>query len=352
MFWYVYGTVIVICHVPITVDIIRLVRPEWKIPRVTGSVTQFVLVFLSVLVFCVSIIQHFTFFLPLLAPDPLHSLDGILHIVFSVWIWINVTVHFYMTLFVHPGEDKELMLSDNDNQNGLWNENTESGLTYRSRRGTQTGGDEASEMGLYSIETSDDPQLPKPQTGIEWSPKRTNYCRVCQINVAYADHHCPYIGRCLGFYNYAHFYIGMIYGLLGMLYAMFVTLPHFYRCDIKSLLVYFGLMDEEASSDVCEELGTQSRASVPVLVALWGCWNMVSIQTFFLLADISTFNVLKNIQRVPILRFTWHRIKGRKCLQPQSRLSVLLRKQRPNILYYILPLRNRSIRLREPISML
>ena len=354
MFWYIYGTIIVICHIPIAIDVIRLVHPKRcpKIPRISGSISRYVLAFLTGLVFCVAILQHFIIFLPLVAPDPLHTPKGYVHVVLSTWVWINVTVHFYTAFFTHPGEDRELPFSDSENQKGLWNGNSGNGLTYRNH-GPRMGDFEVSELDIpvYRVESLDThcSQIPGSQTGMEWSPKRSNYCRVCQTNVAYADHHCPYIGNCLGLRNYAHFYLGAVYGLFGMLYALYITLPYFYRCDIKPLL---GLMEEENSMKICRELGTQSRAAIPILVVLWISWNMVFVHTVLLLADISTFTLFKNTQNVPLLRFTWQRIRGRLFLQPCSRLSVLLRKQRPNILYYILPLRSKIIRLKEPISIL
>lgn len=354
MFWYIYGTVLVICHVPITVDILRLVRPQCKIPRVTGLISKYILGVLAGVAFCVAILQHFTVFLPVMAPRPLHSLYGMANVVFSLWVWLNVTIHFYMALLLHPGEDKELPCTLNDvgieNRNRPWNGNTVNGLTYRNNESINSNTiAQTSQLDLPVLSTNSTDDGSKAQTGMEWSPKRSNYCRVCQVNVAYADHHCPYIGKCLGVNNYAHFYLLMIYGLLGMLYALYVTLPYFYRCDIRPL---FGLTVEEDHLEACQELGTQSRASIPVIIALWIISNMTLIQTFFLLADISTFNVLKNTQRVPVLRFAWERVKGRLWLRPHSRLNVLIRKRRPNILYYILPLRNRNIRPPNNISVM
>ena len=357
MFWYIYGTIIVVCHIPIAIDVVRLVRPKRcpKIPRVSGSISRYVLAFLTGFVFCIAILQHFIVFLPLVAPDPLHTLKGHIHIIFSTWVWINITVHFYTAFFTHPGEDRELPFGRNENQKELSNGNTGNGLTYRNH-GTRTGDFATAELDLpvYSMESGLDincNQTPGTHTGMEWSPKRSNYCGVCQINVVYADHHCPYIGNCLGLRNYAHFFLGAIYGLLGMLYALYITLPYFYRCDIKPLL---GLMKEfeENTLRICGELGTLSRTSIPVLVVLWTCWNVVFVHKVLLLADVSMFNLFKNTQKVPLLRFTWQRISGRRFLQPHSRFNVLLRRQRPNILYYILPLRNKFIRLKEPISIL
>lgn len=359
MFWYIFGTVIVICHIPITVDIIRLVRPQLKIPRVSGSISRLVLVFLTGLTFCVVIYQYFTVFVPLVAPDPLHSLYSAFHVGFAVWLWINVVGHFYTALFVHPGEDRESelpsVLSDTQRSgNGA----TGTDLTYRSR-GTQVSVNTANHSETSELELpvcdalwSDNVQITKLQCGMEWRPRRSNYCRVCRINVAYADHHCPYLGKCLGVNNYAHFYIGLIYGLLGMLYTLYVSLPYFYMCDIKPMLGLLTSVDEEKRPNVCEWLGTKSRVPISTLVVTWICSTMVLIQTAFLLSDISTVIVLKNFQRVPVLRFMWHRFMGRIYLQPHSRFNVLIRKQRPNILYYILPLRSKKIQVRQPVSLL
>ena len=362
MFWYIFGTVIVICHIPITVDIIRLVRPQLKIPRVTGSVSRLVLVFLTGSTFCVVIYQYFTVFVPLVAPDPLHSLYSAFHVGFAAWMWINVVGHFYMALFVHPGEDRESELPSvvSDTQRS-GNGTTGTDLIYRSRW-TRVSEDATSdttnhldtselELPVCDALSRDNVQITNLQSGMEWRPRRSNYCRVCRVNVAYADHHCPYIGKCLGVNNYAHFYIGLIYGLLGMLYTLYVTLPYFYMCDIKPILQLTSIGEEERLN-VCEQLGTKSRAPITTLVVMWICFNMVLIHTAFLLADISTVNVLKNFQQVPVFRFMWHRIMGRIYLQPHSRFNVLLRKRRPNILYYIFPLRSKKIQVRQPVSLL
>ena len=355
MFWYIYGTIIVVCHVPIAVDVVRLVRPKRcsKIPRISGQISRYVLLFLTGLVFCIAISQHFIVFLPLVAPDPLHSLKGLVHVVFPLWVWVNVTVHFYTAFFVHPGEDKELSLSGiiNASRKELWNRSSGSGLTYRSHGTPNDDIDfEASELDLpvYSTDSDNLSQNAIPHTGMEWNPKRSNYCRACQLNVTYADHHCPYIGNCLGLRNYAHFYMVAIYGLVGMLYALYITLPYFYRCDIKPFL---GLTEGEKNlKSLCDELGTQSRTLIPILMVLWVCWNVVFVHTVLLLADISTFNLFKNVQQVPLLQFVWQRIRGGAFRHPHSRLNVLLRKQRPNILYYIFPLRNKAIRFKDPVS--
>lgn len=355
MFWYIYGTVIIICHVPIVVDLVRLVRPKLKIPRFTGSISQFFLVLLAGVVFCVVLLQYFAVFLPLVAPEPLHhSLYGVFRVLFPAWIWINVTVHFFTSAFVHPGEERELpcTFGDAENQNlkESWNVTTQGkGLTYRNR----VANPEVSEIDLpvyAGMELSNNTHISKPQSGMEWNPERSNYCHACQINVAYADHHCPYIGKCVGINNYAHFYLSLVYSIVGMLYALHVSLPYLYKCDIKPLL---GLSLTTDDLNTCEVLGTQSRASIPVLVGLWFYFHMVLIQTVLLVADISTFNLLKNAQHVPLLRFMCERIRARQFLQPNSRFNMLIRNQRPNFFYYLIPLRNRNIRIiRQPISIL
>ena len=332
MFWYVYGALLLIAHIPITVDVVRLVRPGWKISRPVHSLQMYLLIIVVGVIFCVVLWHHLAIFLPLIAGS---TLSIVLHVVFALWIWVNAIVHYYLALFIHPGLDKSLTLEGAADQNGP-KVTTESydgdAVSIRSRSAGLTN--------QKSVESL----IPKPQDGMEWKPNRISFCRVCHSHIPHMDHHCPYTGSCFGVRNYAHFYLGMCYGLLGALYASLISAPFFFRCDVKYLLMYINLIGGELSVE-CEQLGTQSRAFLPVLAGTWIALNLVVIQTLLLLADVSTINALKNINSVPLLKFLLQRIKGRKFLQPDSRLNTLILNQRPSILYYLLPLRNRKHRM-------
>lgn len=330
MFWYVYGSLLFIAHIPITVDVVRLVRPSWKISRPVHSLQMYILVIVVGIIFCVGLWHLLGVFLPLIAGG---FLSTTLHVVFASWVWINVVGHYYLSLFIHPGLDKASSeYHGNDHSGPIVTTEGHDGDTVTVRSRNVGYSDSAQQISMEN-------PIPKPQDGMEWKPNRVNFCKVCQNHIPHMDHHCPYTGSCFGVRNYAHFYLGMCYGLVGALYALVITGTFFFHCDIKYLLIYINLIGGELSAE-CEQLGSHTRAFLPVLAGTWIALNLVMIQTFLLLADVSTINALKNINTVPLLKFMLQRIRGRKFLQPDSRLNVLILNQRRGILFYLLPLRN------------
>jgi len=52
-----------------------------------------------------------------------------------------------------------------------------------------------------------------------WKPDRAHHCSICKICVAKMDHHCPWLGNCIGTHNLKSFYLFCFYQtLMGLTY--------------------------------------------------------------------------------------------------------------------------------------
>lgn len=51
-------------------------------------------------------------------------------------------------------------------------------------------------------------------------PPRTHHCSVCRRCHLRMDHHCPWLDNCVGFYNHRHFFLYMVFTVLGCLFLM------------------------------------------------------------------------------------------------------------------------------------
>ena len=60
-------------------------------------------------------------------------------------------------------------------------------------------------------------------------PNRTHHCRLCNICVLKMDHHCPFVGNCIGLVNYRYYYQLLFYGSCFLLFS----------CVIYCFNIYF-----------------------------------------------------------------------------------------------------------------
>ena len=351
MFWFLYVTMFLVgmVHVPIIVDVLRFFFPEWKLSRLTTRVIKYLLITIMTTIYCIALGYHVIVFLPLLS-DNIKSLKWVLHLGFACWVWINVVVNYSFAVFVHPGTDKTHLESDNKKavpvdaaaqERDRNADSNQTGFSFRAQRTTSGAGnmttiqDSTTDRGSSSRE---DKVIPKH--GMNWEPKRSYFCKACQTKILYMDHHCPFTGNCVGFKNYSHFYLWLLYGTIGLVYAVLVTYPYFSECKMKNVWWFFGLVESRVKSPLCEDIGVHPYIFLPALAGCWICINMLSLQTLTLLTDVSTFNCIVNSIKLPLLRFAWHRIRGGKFREPNSRLNVLLLRQRKSMLWFLLPVRN------------
>lgn len=380
---FVYATIFLVAlvQIPIAVDLLRFLFPQWRIARLASKAVYSILFVVMGTIFCIGLGYHLFVYLPLLTgSNPLNSVAGILHTCFALWIWINMVGNYYCAVFLHPGRTAMAMANHSTNQTtsderavpqqqlqaraqGTGTREPSIVITndddvlLRSRQGQGLGGTSGEidpiEVHLPNVQNGQNSPMtatpcitlpPRPKTGLEWQPKRTQYCKICEAAVPYLDHHCPFTGNCTGMRNYSNFYVGLLYGVVGLAYASAITLPYFFDCDLKNIFWFLGLIRDRQRSQVCIELGAHTHIFLPVFAGFVVSFNMLFLQTIFLLADVSTYNVLKNWRRFPMLRFMRERITGKKYRDPDSRWNVLIASQRPSLLWYLIPASNNFFR--------
>jgi len=140
------------------------------------------------------------FCLPLLKEKVLgYGFLGCMYTVIWLYFSFMFLFHFVMTSFTNPGRAQEIETQE----------------SYKV---------ESDNENLDMIYT------PRWCTSCQcWKPPRTHHCGICDRCTLRMDHHCPFMGNCIGLYNLGHFLSMYVFilvgGTLGLIPIVFALLP-------------------------------------------------------------------------------------------------------------------------------
>lgn len=72
--------------------------------------------------------------------------------------------------------------------------------------------------------------MDRDKAGALMKPPRSHYCQISRRQVLRMDHFCPWVGNCVGFYNYRYFFLFLTWLAIGCWYGVMISLVPFFKC--------------------------------------------------------------------------------------------------------------------------
>lgn len=58
----------------------------------------------------------------------------------------------------------------------------------------------------------------------KWKPERAHHCRICERCVLIMDHHCPWMGNCVGYHNLKPFFLYCFFSFMAFVNYLVVLI--------------------------------------------------------------------------------------------------------------------------------
>ncbi|XP_034976991.2 palmitoyltransferase ZDHHC18 isoform X1 [Zootoca vivipara] len=133
-------------------------------------------------------------------------------------------------------------------------------------------------------------------------PPRTSHCSVCDNCVERFDHHCPWVGNCVGKRNYRYFY------------AFILSLSFLTAFIFACVITHLALRSQ--GSDFLTVLKATPASVLELVVCFFSVWSIFGLSGFH------TYLVASNLTTNEDLKGAWSSKRGSEFANPYSHKSI------------------------------
>ncbi|XP_057307130.1 palmitoyltransferase ZDHHC14-like isoform X1 [Hydractinia symbiolongicarpus] len=135
-------------------------------------------------------------------------------------------------------------------------------------------------------------------------PPRASHCSMCDNCVERFDHHCPWVGNCVGKRNYRYFYLFLV--------SLSFLCVYIFACNVAHLVLRSN--KKNSFLDALKETPTSALVSIICFFSVWSVVGLAGFHTYLVSSNLTTNEDIKG---------TWAAKRGEKNENPYSRGSVL-----------------------------
>ncbi|CAF0992825.1 unnamed protein product [Adineta ricciae] len=132
-------------------------------------------------------------------------------------------------------------------------------------------------------------QLKFCQTCRLFRPPRVSHCSLCNACIANFDHHCPWVGNCVGLRNYRYFYL--------FLFSLSLLCTYIFVFNIVNIV-----LRSQNNSTVADAIRETPATMAEALICFFSIWSIIglwSYHTYLICRSVTTNEDIKDTWATP-----------------------------------------------------